>query len=152
MYARKPCILVVSTGQLYRCVRSASNTEGYNVLKASSYSRGIAMAHSYRPDLILLDMDIASPGTISGLECCILIRQSLSTPIIAVSIAADSQSMVRALDTGADDYLVKPWGIDELLARVRACLRRVLPEQKLLQTKETAPPGDKQASFTEKAL
>lgn len=137
MYTRKPCILVINAGQLYRRVRGALREEGYDIVKASSYSRGIAMAHGYRPDLILLDMDIASARAMSGLECCAAIRQSLAMPIIAVSLVADSQRRVRTLDAGADDYLVEPWGIDELLARVRACLRRVLPEQKRLQMDET---------------
>jgi two-component system, OmpR family, KDP operon response regulator KdpE len=137
MYARKPRILVVSASQLYRRVRATLREEGFEVLKASSYSRGIAMAHGYRPDLMLLDMDISSSGTMSGLDCCTLIRQSLSMPIIAVSVAADMQKKVRTLDAGADDYLVEPWGIEELVARVRACLRRVLPERKLFQIDES---------------
>ena len=137
MYTRKPCILVTGAGSLYRRVRDALRAEGYDVLKASSYSRGIAMAHGYQPDLVLLDMDIASPGAMSGLDCCTLLRQSLSMPIIALSATADNQQKIRTLDAGADDYLVEPWGIDELLARVRACLRRVLPEQRLFQLDET---------------
>ncbi len=137
MYARKPCLLVVSAGQLYRRVRAVLREEGYEVMKASSYSRGIAMTHGYRPDLVLLDMDISSSGTMSGLDCCTLLRRSLSMPIIAVSVASDMQKKVRTLDAGADDYLVEPWGIEELAARVRACLRRVLPAQKPLQMDET---------------
>jgi DNA-binding response OmpR family regulator len=128
MYARKPCILVISAGQLYRRVREVLREEGFDVLKAPSYSRGIALAYRYRPELILLDMDIT--GTISGLDCCTLLRQSLSMPILALSVVADIQKKVRTLDVGADDYLVEPCGIDELLARVRALMRRALPEQK----------------------
>ena len=125
MYARKPCILVIGSSLLQRRVRLAFHEEGYDVLKASSYSRGVAMAHGYRPDLVLLDMDISSSGTISGFGCCTLIRQSLPTPIIVVSEIDAIQQKVHALDVGADDYLAEPWGIDELLARLRACLRRV---------------------------
>lgn len=125
MYARKPCILVVGTSSLQRRVRLALHEEGYDVLKASSYSRGVAMAHGYRPDLVLLDGDISGSGTMNGFDCCALIRQSLSMPIIVVSTIDDIQQKVQALDLGADDYLTEPWSIDELLARVRACLRRV---------------------------
>jgi DNA-binding response OmpR family regulator len=133
MYVRKPCILVIDAGQLYQRVREVLHEESYDVFKASSYSHGIAMAHRYRPDLILLDMDISSADTMSGLDCCILLRQYLSTPIIAISAVADTQKKVRTLDMGADDYLVKPCGINELLARGRALIRRVLPQQKLYQ-------------------
>jgi two-component system KDP operon response regulator KdpE len=124
MNGRKPCILVIgSANPLHRRIRLALRTEGYDVLKASSYSRAIAMTHGYRPDLVLLDMDL--PGTMDGFDFCTIIRQSLQTPIIAISVRADLQHKVRALDLGADDYLAEPWGMDELLARLRALLRRV---------------------------
>ncbi|HET9920222.1 MAG TPA: response regulator transcription factor [Ktedonobacteraceae bacterium] len=123
MYARTPCILVVgSTGSLFRHLRQALREEGYDLLRAVSYSRGVAMAHSYRPDLIVLDMDIS--GTLSGFDFCTLVRQSLSTPMLAVSAVDDVRQKVRALDEGADDYVTEPWSMDELLARVRALLRR----------------------------
>ena len=80
------------------------------------------MTHGYRPDLVLLDMDL--PGTMDGFDFCTMIRQSLQTPIIAISVRPDLQRKVRALDLGADDYLAEPWSMDELLARLRACLRR----------------------------
>ena len=80
------------------------------------------MTHGYRPDLVLLDMDL--PGTMDGFDFCTMIRQSLQTPIIAISVKPDLQRKVRALDLGADDYLAEPWSMDELLARLRACLRR----------------------------
>lgn len=124
MNSKKPCILVIGNATpLHRRIRLALRAEGYDVLKATSYSRAVAMTHGYRPDLILLDMDL--PGTMDGFDFCTLIRQSLQTPIIAISVHADLQSKVRALDLGADDYLAEPWGMDELLARLRACLRRV---------------------------
>src|SRR5213080_1086579 len=124
MNSRKPCILVTgSATPLHRRIRLTLRSEGYDVLKASSYSRAIAMTHGYRPDLVLLDMDL--PGTMDGFDFCTLIRQSLQIPIIAISAQADLRRKVRALDLGADDYLAEPWGMDELLARLRACLRRV---------------------------
>ena len=124
MNGRKPCILITGgPGPLHQRIRLALRTEGYDVLKASSYSRAVAMTHGYRPDLVLLDMDL--PGTMDGFDFCTMIRQSLPTPIIAISVQADQQRKVRALNLGADDYLTEPWGMDELLARLRACLRRV---------------------------
>ena len=123
MIGRKPCILVTGAATpLHRRIRLALRDEGYDVLKASSYSRAIAMTHGYRPDLVLLDMDL--PGTMDGFDFCTMIRQSLQTPIIAISVQPDLQRKVRALDLGADDYLAEPWSMDELLARLRACLRR----------------------------
>jgi two-component system KDP operon response regulator KdpE len=132
MNGRKPCILVTGSAiPLHRRIRLALLTEGYDVLKASSYSRAVAMTYGYRPDLVLLDMDL--PGTMDGFDFCMMIRQSLQTPIIAISMQANLQRKVRALDLGADDYLAGPWGMDELLARLRACLRRVtsqhIPQQ-----------------------
>ncbi len=124
MNGRKPCILITGgPTPLHRRIRLALRAEGFDVLKASSYSRAVAMTHGYRPDLVLLDMDL--PGTMDGFDFCTMIRQSLHTPIIAISVQADQQRKVRALDLGADDYLAEPWGMDELLARLRACLRRV---------------------------
>jgi len=123
MIGRKPCILVTGAATpLHRRIRLSLRAEGYDVLKATSYSRAIAMTHGYRPDLVLLDMDL--PGTMDGFDFCTMIRQSLQTPIIAISVKPDLQRKVRALDLGADDYLAEPWSMDELLARLRACLRR----------------------------
>src|SRR2546423_9718469 len=123
MIGRKPCILVAGAATpLHRRIRLTLRAEGYDVLKASSYSRAVAMTHGYRPDLVLLDMDL--PGTMDGFDFCTMIRQSLQTPIIAISVKPDLQRKVRALDLGADDYLAEPWSMDELLARLRACLRR----------------------------
>jgi two-component system KDP operon response regulator KdpE len=125
MNGRKPCILITGgPTPLHRRIRLALRAEGFDVLKASSYSRAVAMTHGYRPDLVLLDMDL--PGTMDGFDFCTIIRQSLQTPIIAISVQADQQRKVRALDLGADDYLAEPWGMDELLARLRACLRRAM--------------------------
>src|ERR1700694_3362144 len=124
MNGRKPCILITGgPTPLHRRIRLALRAEGFDVLKASSYSRAVAMTHGYRPDLVLLDMDL--PGTMDGFDFCTMIRQSLQTPIIAISVQPDLQRKVRALDLGADDYLAEPWSMDELLARLRACLRRV---------------------------
>ncbi len=73
MIGRKPCILVTGAATpLHRRIRLALRAEGYDVLKASSYSRAIAMTHGYRPDLVLLDMDL--PGTMDGFDFCTMIR------------------------------------------------------------------------------
>src|SRR5712691_6426368 len=124
MNTGKPCILVIGdTTPPQRRFCLTLRTDGYDVLKVSSYSRGVAMAYGHRPDLILLDLDLA--GAMDGFAFCTMIRQSINAPIIAVSEKTHVSYKVRALDLGADDYLAKPWGQDELYARIRACLRRV---------------------------
>ena len=137
MHARKPCILVIGSSPLQRRVRLPLHQEGYDVLKASSYSRGVAMCNGYRPDLVLLDLDMPGTATMHGFDCCALIRQSLSMPILVVSAIDAIERKVQALDLGADDYLVEPWNLDELLARLRACLRRVRTTPQLPALDET---------------
>src|SRR5438270_7350664 len=96
MNGRKPCILVTGgPNPLQRRIRLALRVEGYDVLKASSYSRAVAMTHGYRPDLVLLDMDL--PGTMDGFDFCIIFRQSFCTPIIAISVMDDQKRKVRVL-------------------------------------------------------
>ena len=124
-------LLVSSTTPLQRRIRITLQSEGYIVLKASSYSRAVAMAHGYQPDMVLLDMDLMVSGSITGFECCVLMRQSLSMPIIAFARQIDMHAKVRAFDLGMDDFLTEPWGMDELLARIRACLRRVYRQGKM---------------------
>ena len=72
MHARKPLMLVIGTSPLQRRVRPALHEEGYDVLRASSYSRGVAMAHGYQPEIVLLDLDISDSGsgTMNGFNCC----------------------------------------------------------------------------------
>ena len=77
-----------------------------------------------RPDLILLDVNL--PG-ISGLETCREIRSTCDVPIIMLTVRNTERDKVQALDAGADDYVVKPFGVEELMARIRAALRRAAP-------------------------
>jgi two-component system, OmpR family, KDP operon response regulator KdpE len=80
--------------------------------------------HDMRPDLILLDVNL--PG-ISGLETCREIRATCDAPIIMLTVRNTERDKVQALDAGADDYVVKPFGVEELMARIRAALRRAAP-------------------------
>ena len=82
----------------------------------------LELAESFAPDVVVLDLNL--PG-IDGFEVCRRLRTWTSTPIIVLSVREDESDKVQALDLGADDYLTKPFGIDELLARVRALLRRM---------------------------
>jgi DNA-binding response OmpR family regulator len=96
--------------------------EGYKVFKAATGEEGIKIAIRDSPDLIILD--IMLPG-ISGLDVCRELRQkSIGTPIIMLTAKSDELDRVLGLELGADDYVTKPFGVRELLARIRVCLRR----------------------------
>jgi two-component system KDP operon response regulator KdpE len=94
---------------------------GYVVEVAVDGEEALDLAESFAPDVVVLDLNL--PG-IDGFEVCRRFRMWTSTPIIVLSVREDESDKVQALDLGADDYLTKPFGIDELLARVRALLRR----------------------------
>ena len=95
---------------------------GYDVLVADNGEQALELAHLHEPDLILLDLWL--PGDMDGMSVCTQVRRWSQVPIIVVSAKTDEKQKVQALDRGADDYLTKPFNNDELLARVRACLRR----------------------------
>ena len=94
---------------------------GYEVEAAVDGEEALLLAESFAPDLVVLDLNL--PG-IDGFEVCRRLRTWSATPIIVLSVREDESDKVEALDLGADDYQTKPFGIDELLARVRALLRR----------------------------
>ena len=95
---------------------------GYDVLIADNGEQAVELVRLNQPDLILLDLWL--PGEMDGISVCVQVRQFSQVPIIVVSARTDEKQKVQALDKGADDYLTKPFNNDELLARVRACLRR----------------------------
>jgi two-component system KDP operon response regulator KdpE len=115
-------ILVVDDEpQIRRVLRTTLTAEGYTILEARDGSEALEKVRNVKPDLILLDMNM--PG-LDGLQTCREIRSSSEVPIIMLTVRSAEKDKVRALDAGADDYVVKPFGIQELLARVRALLRR----------------------------
>jgi DNA-binding response OmpR family regulator len=95
--------------------------EGYEVLTAARGDDGLRMAREHEPDLIVLDLML--PG-VDGMGICRALRRDMQVPIIMVTALGGESDRVAGLDTGADDYLPKPFGMRELLARVRALLRR----------------------------
>lgn len=101
--------------------------EGYEVISASNGEEGIKAAFEKSPDLILLD--IMMP-VVDGYEACRIIREKKNTPIIMLTARAEEVDKVLGLEMGADDYVVKPFGIRELMARVKANLRRSLAAPK----------------------
>lgn len=98
--------------------------EGYNAQSAADAEHALRLFHSENPDLVLLDVMLPSR---SGFELCRLIREKSQTPIIFLTAKADEDDRVAGLDLGADDYIVKPFSMKELMARVRTVMRRADP-------------------------
>ena len=119
----KPVVLVVDDEpQILRVMRASLPIRGYEVLTASTAEEALNQLSKQVPDLVILDL--AMPE-MSGLEVCRRVREFSSVPIIVLSAKGSESDKVAALDLGADDYVTKPFGMDELLARVRAVLRRL---------------------------
>jgi two-component system, OmpR family, KDP operon response regulator KdpE len=114
-------ILVVDDEpQIGRLLKTSLSARGYDVAVAEDGRSALELATSWRPDIILLDLGL--PG-IDGLDVCRQIRTWSQVPIIVLTVRDAEQDKVTALDIGADDYLTKPFGTDELLARIRVALR-----------------------------
>lgn len=111
-------------------VQRVLRPEGYDVDVALGGAQALVQARSHRPDLVVLDLMM--PG-VDGLEVCRQLRAGGNLPILMLTARSGTADRVRGLDTGADDYLVKPFAYAELLARVRALLRRTPPPAALLQ-------------------
>ncbi len=107
--------------QLRRALRATLTSIGYTVVEAKSGEEALASLHESEPNVILLDLNM--PG-LGGLETCRAIRERSDLPIIILSVRNTEHDKVQALDAGADDFVTKPFGIQELLARLRAALRR----------------------------
>jgi two-component system, OmpR family, KDP operon response regulator KdpE len=115
-------ILVVDDEPRYvRAIRINLESRGYQVISAANGVEAVAMAANEAPDLILLDVKM--PG-MDGYEACRRIRQFSSIPIVMLTAKAETADKVKGLDAGADDYVTKPFSVPELLARIRAVLRR----------------------------
>ncbi|MGO8935548.1 MAG: response regulator transcription factor [Terracidiphilus sp.] len=119
-------ILVIDDeAQITRVLRAALSAQGYDVRTANDPEEGLRLFRDWPPDLVITDLMMP---TMSGVEVCRLIRSKSSTPVLVLSVREHERSKVEALDAGADDYVTKPFSIQELLARVRAHLRRA-PER-----------------------
>jgi two-component system KDP operon response regulator KdpE len=119
-------ILVIDDeSQITRVLRAALSAQGYDVRTANDPDEGLRVFREWAPDLVITDLMM--PG-LSGVDVCRMIRTRSSTPVLVLSVREHERSKVEALDAGADDYVTKPFSIQELLARVRAHLRRA-PER-----------------------
>ncbi|HUH62066.1 MAG TPA: response regulator transcription factor [Terracidiphilus sp.] len=111
--------------QITRVLRAALSAQGFDVRTANDPDEALKVFSEWPPDLVITDLMM--PG-LSGVEVTRSIRARSSTPIVVLSVRENERSKVEALDAGADDYVTKPFGIQELLARIRAHLRRA-PER-----------------------
>jgi DNA-binding response OmpR family regulator len=118
---RTRVLVVDDEAALRKFVTSVLGAAGYDVLAATDGEQALALAEDETLDLVVLDLML--PG-LDGLEVCRRIRQTSDLPIIVLSAKGEEMDKVDALNSGADDYLTKPFGVSELLARVQAVLRR----------------------------
>ncbi|SFF54843.1 two-component system, OmpR family, KDP operon response regulator KdpE [Duganella sp. CF458] len=114
-------LLVEDEPQIRRFVRAALEDEGWHVHEAASMQRGLIDAGTRRPDLVILDLGLPDGD---GIDFIADLRKWSNVPVIVLSARVNESDKIKALDAGADDYLSKPFGTGELLARVRATLRR----------------------------
>lgn len=117
-------LLVEDEPQMRRFLRVALEGSGYRYLEAPTGKEGLALAVQHRPDVILLDLGLPD---MDGLELMIRLREWSQTPVIVISARGQETDKIGALDVGADDYLTKPFGTGELLARIRVALRHADP-------------------------
>ena len=119
-----PLVLVVEDeARMRRFLRPSLAARGYRVVEAASGEEGVAMVRQWVPDVVLLDLGLPD---VDGLDVTRRIRQWSRVPIVVLSARGQEVDKVSALDAGADDYLTKPFGVDELHARIRAALRHGL--------------------------
>jgi two-component system KDP operon response regulator KdpE len=115
-------ILVIDDeAQITRVLRASLTAQGYQVRTANDPEEGLQLYREWLPDLVITDLMMT---TMTGVDVCRAIRLIAGTPVIVLSVRDHERSKIEALDAGADDYVTKPFGIEELLARVRASLRR----------------------------
>ena len=116
-----PHILVIDDEQqILRALRTILTEKDFRVTTASRGEEGLTLAATHEPDLVILDLGLPD---MDGVEVCTRLREWTQCPIIVLSVRDSERDKVAALDQGADDYLTKPFGIEELLARVRVALR-----------------------------
>jgi len=127
-------IVIEDEAQIRRFLRTTLTSEGYQVIEAETGRQGLIEAATRKPELIILDLGLPD---MDGVEVIKALRAWSSVPIIILSARSQESDKVSALDAGADDYLVKPFGAGELLARIRVALRHV----------STAANGDEEGVF-----
>jgi two-component system, OmpR family, KDP operon response regulator KdpE len=126
MAERSRILVVDDETQIARVLKTALNSQGYEVKTAGDGESALNLATDWIPDLVVTDLSM--PG-MSGIELCRSVRERSHVPIIVLSVRGEEKTKIEALDAGADDYVTKPFSVSELLARVRANLRRAAATQ-----------------------
>lgn len=126
MGEEKKILIVDDESQITRVLRGSLTAHQYSVRTAADGLSALDTFHDWKPDLIISDLQMPE---MDGIELCREIRKISNIPIIVLSVKGEEQTKIEALDAGADDYVTKPFSIDELMARIRAALRR-LPAEK----------------------
>jgi len=137
MAERSRVLVVDDETQITRVLKTALQSQGYEVKTAADGEAALDLAVDWIPDLIVTDLSMPK---MTGIELCRLVRERSQVPIIVLSVREEEKSKVQALDAGADDYVTKPFSVNELLARVRANLRRVAATRE--ETAEPLETGD----------
>jgi two-component system, OmpR family, KDP operon response regulator KdpE len=117
----KHILVVDDESQITRVLRTSLSSHGYDIRVANDGETALEIMKDWTPDLVITDLGMPN---MDGLELCRNLRIKTQVPIIVLSVRGEERTKVKALDAGADDYVTKPFGIEELLARVRANLRR----------------------------
>jgi two-component system, OmpR family, KDP operon response regulator KdpE len=120
-------LIIEDEMSIRRFLKMSLQTNSFEVIEALNGKEGISMAGSHRPDAIILDIGLPD---INGFEVIKQLREWSTTPVIVLTVQDQEEDKVRALDLGADDYLTKPFGVPELLARLRVVLRRISSEER----------------------
>jgi two-component system KDP operon response regulator KdpE len=141
-------ILVVDDErEILRALQRNLSAHGYEVFTAESGEQALSEIASHRPDLVVLDLGL--PG-ISGMEVCRRVRAESNLPIVVLSVKDSERDKVMALDLGADDYVSKPFGMDEVLARIRVALRHSAQVQ--IGTEPVFTAGPLRVDFARRAV
>ena len=137
-------VIIDDEPSLIKFVSQNLRARGYDVADASNGLEGVERVKDYKPDLVILDINM--PG-MDGFEVCSYIRQFSDAAIIMLTASGHEGDKIRALDMGADDYLTKPFGIGELMARVRAVMRRASQAETRGTRQEALSSGDLSIDF-----
>jgi two-component system KDP operon response regulator KdpE len=127
-------VVIDDEPQIRRALRTSLEAHGYEVAAVGTGEEGVLAAAEQRPDLLLLDLGLPD---IDGTEVIRRVRPFSDVPIIVLSVREGQADKVAALDAGADDYVTKPFAMEELLARARAALRRVTPDEPAVPTQRS---------------
>jgi two-component system, OmpR family, KDP operon response regulator KdpE len=121
MNEKQRILIVDDEPQITRVLRTSLTSHGYDVRSAADGQSALETFGDWRPDLVITDLSMPN---LNGIELCRRLRKLSTVPIVVLSVKGEEKTKVEALDAGADDYVTKPFGMDELLARIRAALRR----------------------------